>query len=223
MNVVAFFDEMNYSDEGKAVRVKTANDLSDRFSQVFARMMADILLGEFLREKSYEDYETDLMDAYIAASRDEADVSDNDFIAHETKVVDEILDNIVSVWELAEGSETYNENRLSGLPVKKGDVPKDVTDILSEDHATMIAVNESLYINNKGEYDTAVTEGYRHHEWLSMEDERVRPTHVEADMQVKPINEPFEVGASLLMFPGDTSLGADAGETINCRCVEIFF
>lgn len=58
--------------------------------------------------------------------------------------------------------------------------------------------------------------------WLSTRDKRTRPTHVEADGQKRDWNEPYEVGDSKLMFPGDVTLGAEAGEVINCRCTEIF-
>lgn len=60
------------------------------------------------------------------------------------------------------------------------------------------------------------------HEWLAASDERTRPTHAAASGQVKPFNQPFEVGDSLLIKPGDGSLGAPASELINCRCVELF-
>lgn len=58
--------------------------------------------------------------------------------------------------------------------------------------------------------------------WLATRDKRTRPTHVEADGQTRDWNEPYEVGGSKLMFPGDVTLGAEAGEVINCRCTEIF-
>lgn len=60
------------------------------------------------------------------------------------------------------------------------------------------------------------------HEWVSMGDEKVRETHADADGQEKPIDEAFEVGESLLMYPGDESLGAGPEEIVNCRCSEIF-
>jgi hypothetical protein len=61
--------------------------------------------------------------------------------------------------------------------------------------------------------------GYTRKQWNSFRDEKVRETHKIADGQIKPLAEPFEVGNSLLMFPHDTSLGATADETVNCRCV----
>lgn len=54
--------------------------------------------------------------------------------------------------------------------------------------------------------------------WVSQGDSRVRETHLEADGQTVPSNEPFIVGDSRLMVPGDTSLGASLDEIMNCRC-----
>lgn len=58
--------------------------------------------------------------------------------------------------------------------------------------------------------------------WWANLDSRVRETHADAHEQVKPADEPFEVGDSELMFPGDDSLGADEGEIINCRCSVLY-
>jgi hypothetical protein len=54
--------------------------------------------------------------------------------------------------------------------------------------------------------------------WSAILDKVTRPTHVEADDQTVPQEDPFIVGDSQLMFPGDTSLGASLDEIINCRC-----
>jgi len=55
-------------------------------------------------------------------------------------------------------------------------------------------------------------------EWVTKRDDRVRPFHVEADGQQRPIGEPFLVGGELLLHPGDGSLGATPGNLIRCRC-----
>jgi len=57
-----------------------------------------------------------------------------------------------------------------------------------------------------------------HKEWISVGDHRVRPAHLTADGQRVPLNEPFIVGGEALRWPGDSDLGASAGNTINCRC-----
>lgn len=55
-------------------------------------------------------------------------------------------------------------------------------------------------------------------EWVSQGDERVRPAHAAADSAQVAANQPFTVGGERLMHPGDTSLGASAGNVVNCRC-----
>lgn len=55
-------------------------------------------------------------------------------------------------------------------------------------------------------------------EWAAILDEKTRNDHVGADGQTVSFNDPFIVGGERLRWPGDTSLGASAGNTINCRC-----
>lgn len=57
--------------------------------------------------------------------------------------------------------------------------------------------------------------------WITAGDDKVRAPHVAADNQRRKVNEPFEVGGEFLRFPGDRSLGASAGNTINCRCIAV--
>lgn len=54
--------------------------------------------------------------------------------------------------------------------------------------------------------------------WDSQGDSFVRDSHLLADGQVVPTNEPFLVGAARLMAPGDGSLGAPLSEIAGCRC-----
>lgn len=63
--------------------------------------------------------------------------------------------------------------------------------------------------------------------WLDTGDgpPRERETHMEAGQtqQGLSLNEAFELASGAkLMFPGDTSLNADASETINCRCTQVY-
>lgn len=55
-------------------------------------------------------------------------------------------------------------------------------------------------------------------EWVSQGDDIVRPPHLAADGQKRGLNIPFTVGGEELRWPGDRSLGATLGNTINCRC-----
>lgn len=65
-------------------------------------------------------------------------------------------------------------------------------------------------------------------EWQTMEDKLVRRPpkspfdHVAANKQRVGINEPFIVSGELLMYPGDSSMGASKGNVINCRCVSVY-
>ncbi len=54
--------------------------------------------------------------------------------------------------------------------------------------------------------------------WLDVGDGKVRATHKAADGQTVAEDELFNVGNSVLRFPGDSGTGAALGEIINCRC-----
>jgi hypothetical protein len=55
--------------------------------------------------------------------------------------------------------------------------------------------------------------------WRATGDVRTRDSHNHMnDVTLRGLSAPWVVGSSLMMYPGDTSLGAAAEETINCRC-----
>jgi len=54
--------------------------------------------------------------------------------------------------------------------------------------------------------------------WWTVGDDKVREAHREADGQQQSIDDAFVVDGELMLNPGDTSLGASPGNTINCRC-----
>ncbi len=57
--------------------------------------------------------------------------------------------------------------------------------------------------------------------WVAVLDEKTRGSHAAADGQTVIVTDPFIVQGENLMFPGDSDLGASAGNTINCRCASI--
>lgn len=71
--------------------------------------------------------------------------------------------------------------------------------------------------------DSRVSELDRVKEWHTQGDEIVRPAHILADLQRRSFDGAFSVDGERLMYPGDTSLGATLGNTINCRCSAIYF
>ena len=90
---------------------------------------------------------------------------------------------------------------------------------LSNDRAKYIAENEANTVQNGVDFGTAVAKGKTQKTWHTMEDRHVRPTHADVDNVTIPINEPFHVGSSLMMYPKDAdTFGASPEEYVNCRC-----
>lgn len=91
-----------------------------------------------------------------------------------------------------------------------------------ENRAWTVARTETIGAVNAGIFRSAQLEADERGDvapfkvWISTDDKRTRPTHVEADQQRTLLSEPFRVGGSPLLFPGDPR--GPAGEVINCRC-----
>lgn len=118
-------------------------------------------------------------------------VIDSYLIAHAEKVSKELIENTIN-----------NESAY----------------FKSNDRAISISCNESMFCFNHDEYEKAIQQGKTSKMWQDVRDNRERPTHIKVGGSIVPINEPFVVGESLMMFPKDESLGASAEEIVNCRC-----
>lgn len=63
--------------------------------------------------------------------------------------------------------------------------------------------------------------------WVTTLDERTRRgergyDHASAHLQAVRASDAFIVSGEMLAHPGDTSLGASAGNVVNCRCVTLY-
>lgn len=91
---------------------------------------------------------------------------------------------------------------------------------ITEKRVNTIAKTTATYARNLGREETYKDNPFvTGKEWISVADKRTRDTHRSLDGDVVPLDQPFTSGSSKLMRPGDTSLGASASETINCRCL----
>lgn len=92
----------------------------------------------------------------------------------------------------------------------------------NRDRALRIARTESTTAANKGAFYGADKSEYKTGKiWIPVMDMNTRRDHAAMDgQQAIELNEAFEVGQSLMQYPGDMS--APAKEVVNCRCVLAF-
>lgn len=112
--------------------------------------------------------------------------------------------------------------------IREGDSIQDMSAKIASDaggvaRATRIARTEVISASNLGSIEGARATGLPLNKtWLATRDTRTRDTHDEADGQTVAMDELFNVGGSLLDFPGDWSNNADLAEIIQCRCTTIY-
>lgn len=118
----------------------------------------------------------------------------------------------------------------SGTPLSNADINRLVgryEDRLLNLRGENIARTEALTAMNRGAseaMDQVIGEGLISSDaitdvWDSSGDGRTRETHAAANGKEVIHGQPFTVGGYPMLYPGDSSLGAPASETINCRCV----
>ena len=93
----------------------------------------------------------------------------------------------------------------------------------SSDRAIFMAENESLTCWNHQDFVDAIKSGKRKKQWMDVRDKKERETHLQVGRTIKPIDQPFVVGDSLMQYPKDNSLGAESKEVISCRCTIKYF
>lgn len=92
---------------------------------------------------------------------------------------------------------------------------------LGQERANIIALNEANWRwNNEEFFEAKKTKKTK--TWHTALDEKVRMAHVAMEGVTIPVDEPFHVGASLMMYPTDSSMGASINELANCRCTVSF-
>lgn len=94
----------------------------------------------------------------------------------------------------------------------------------STDRLRLISENESQGSMNHQQFTEAVNSGKTMKQWVDVGDRKERETHRKVGGSLKPIQDPFIVGNSLMMYPKDAeTFGAEAKEIINCRCSIRYF
>ena len=215
---ILYFDEMNLLQSEKDRRIKTSQQFFKAMLQFFAKQLLNLMTGTFLFEHTTEQYEDELMDLYLLMAVDKYDSTVINKAKQFSKYIQETTEKAVRE---ANGNENYRNAITNGLRVFRADIPKSVLYVFSEERAMNIALNETNWMYNYLNHQNLVEAGHLTHTWVSMKDERVRASHVEADNQTVPINEPFIVNGYRMMFPLDDSMGAPVDEIIWCRCVEL--
>lgn len=104
---------------------------------------------------------------------------------------------------------------LRNVAVKHLDAERSVW----QTRATLIARTEATGGANFGAWQALTAEGVETKVWLATNDQRTRLSHRSAEGQEVKLDGMFQVGGSLLRFPGDP-LGP-VTEIANCRCTMI--
>lgn len=87
----------------------------------------------------------------------------------------------------------------------------------SVERAMNLAANEANSVLNQKDFDEYKALGYTRKQWITEKDERVRPTHIEVDDVIIPIDDLFLVGNALMPYPHYIPCGHPE-EVANCRC-----
>jgi hypothetical protein len=114
-------------------------------------------------------------------------------------------------------------NNILGLNLSRREQAKLFEETLNDPafnraRSLVIARTESTKAANHGINLGAQSSDYEVKKfWINTKDKRTRRTHLLMTQEPIEINQPFIVGITPMMYPGDPS--APAAEVVNCRCV----
>lgn len=213
---VLSFDELNKLYDGKYKRKSmpyeqyfgemalTKEQKKERIS--FAEKFEEVMMFLFFLLLTFEEY----------GNAEES----QDFIIEQVK--QKYKDLAIDYTALDEYIEEYIDEFVEEV-IKTTNNHSDEPYYKSEDRATLIAENEANSVLNYVDYIKAIDNGLTKKKWKTELDNKVRKTHEPMEGKVIDISIPFVVGESLMLFPKDTSYGADVEELVNCRCTVEYF
>jgi hypothetical protein len=166
------------------------------------------------KKKSFSDFETKSVPSYISEHWRKLmklffDTQGGDRVTNVTDTTKERIGELLS--EAQDQNLTISE-QASYLTDKLDDPD------FNRMRALRIARTETTTATNYGALLAADSSDYEVGKiWIPVIDANTRPDHADMDgMPAVGIDEQFEVGSSLMFYPGD--LSAPAREVINCRC-----
>lgn len=202
------------------------DDINDDIKEVLENITKSFI--ENLEDFYDEEITTSSMLLAAKASAEELDLKFN--FNKYNKVTKKYLESKKIEWAKQVAETT--ENRVKELLVKgfqEGLGSYDIAESIYEDavfsynRAEAIARTEIIGSCNYADYSMwQLDDDVYAKKWSSTGDGRTRLNHSLADGQIRKLNEPFDVGGEKLMYPLDGSLGAGAGNIVNCRCTMFY-
>lgn len=215
-----YFDEITYlNDNEKQLRVTMAVEFEAIIIQFFN------VQKQMVKKKKYDNYDWIAMLASLY-KKYYSRYTDIEWAGNHTREFAEQIQSttdkaIKSATKQSGGNLSDDKQSNDGQsPGTSGGLQYNSTTCFSKKRVRNIVKNEICILANAMRHEDLKKSGQKTHTWMTFRDEKVRATHRLADMQTKPIDEPFIIGGFGMMFPGDSSLGAPPQEIINCRCFE---
>lgn len=227
MSPELYYAVMLITNPQKARRILLAEELENWFMDLFDEEYEDILNGTFLANQSY--YIERIVDKYLqttGVSITDTDEYSRSVIEQATKKASQIQDSTVRNILLPYSTQNKDDELAeiigfitAGIAFSSVAYSTDeIKEWLDRKRANLIALNEANWVYNNKEFYDAKSQGKTMKTWHTALDEKVRLTHIAMEGVTIPIEEPFHVGAYLMMMPLDSSMGAGTEEIINCRC-----
>lgn len=199
-----YFGKMDLTKEQKEKRIE------------FSERMEEILIFLFSLISAYREYSIKVNIYKIKI----------EFINRFDLLVDEYLNSAkLNEMHMNEAKNYFNAYKNEFIDSFLETTEKNINDsfFLSKDRAVLTSENEANTVINYIDYIKAIEDGKKKKKWIDIKDNKERETHREVGGETIPINDYFYVGDSMMLFPKDTSMGADLREIANCRCSIKYF
>lgn len=210
-----WYSKMSVSEDEKKRRIDLALLYADIMDVFFTMLI--------MEELSRQEMITWLAERLAVVASNEIGTENLAYINDwSKKEAERIYDVTIKNIEKQEKTEDNNEQETKPkeMVFEEFDVSVPESEYWTSDiRGILIGMECASAVSNYRELYDALQKGFTRKVWITEADDKVRPTHMEVDHNDIPINDLFQVGDSVLLFPGDVSNGASEQETCNCRCI----